>query len=69
MIDYTAWLHGAYILNAVQSALNPKKVKYPKSPINVKEKETPLSETEKFKLWVMEFNKRFEKNSNQCPNV
>lgn len=54
LMDYMAWLSGSYIINAVQTALMPKKARYPQSP---RSQEFPeLSGEERFKEWVQEFN-------------
>ncbi|WP_343248257.1 hypothetical protein [Diplocloster hominis] len=60
LIDYSAWLNGAYIVNAVQTALSPRKVKYSKMPLHTSKQDTPINDAEKFKLWAAEFNRRFE---------
>lgn len=60
LIDYTSWLNGLYIVNAVQTAFNPKKAKYPKTPMFQEEEKKSLSQEEQFLLWVDEFNKRYE---------
>lgn len=62
LIDETAWLNGMYVIHAVRTALSPKKAKYPDKPYMQQEKVEPLSEEEKFKLWVADFNKRFEES-------
>lgn len=57
--DYTAWLNGAYVLRAIQTAISPKKVKYFEQPFSYEGEREELSEEEKFLLWVEEFNHRF----------
>ena len=39
-----------------------KNAKYPQKPYSLVEKEKPLSPEEKFKLWIEEFNKKFDEN-------
>lgn len=62
LIDYSSWLSGSYIVNAIQTALNPKKVKYISKPQSECKKQEPISESEKFKLWVAAFNKKMDKS-------
>ena len=59
LLDISAYYNGLYVQQAVASCLS-KKNKYPSKPISLVKKEQPLSEEEKFKLWVQEFNKRFD---------
>lgn len=37
-----------------------KKAKYPKKPLSLVEKSKPLSGEEQFKLWIAEYNRKFE---------
>lgn len=60
LIDYTGWLNGIYIINAIQTALDPKKAKYYNQPMFEKKEEKSLSQEEKFLLWIDDFNRRFE---------
>lgn len=55
-IEYSSWLNGMYVRIAVASALNGKKVKYPKKPLDSKnvpqniEVTEDMSEEEKEKV-------------------
>lgn len=60
--DYRAWLQGAYILRAIQSALSPKKIKYFEKPMGTEEEKETLTEEERFRLWVEAFNRQFEES-------
>lgn len=55
-IDYAAWRNGMYIVNAVQTALIPKKVKYASKPLSQTASTESLSGEEEFMLWAAEFN-------------
>lgn len=59
MIDYAAWLSGAYIVNAIQAALFPKKAKYARHAFSLEEREN-ISPEDRFKEWIAVFNKRFD---------
>lgn len=59
LLDVTAYYNGLYVHHAIAACFN-KRAKYPKKPYSLVEKEKPLSAEEKFKLWVAEYNKRFE---------
>lgn len=59
LLDASAYYNGMYVQRAIASCFN-KKVKYPEKPYSLVEKEKPLSGEEQFKLWVQEFNKRFD---------
>lgn len=64
-INYSAWLHGKYIISSIQMALNPKKAKYPENPFG-KEEETqqyPEIQARKFEDWASVFNKKFQNNN------
>lgn len=58
-MDYNLWSLGIYMQSAVASALN-KNNKYFDKPISELLEEKQLSDEEKFKLWIAEFNSRFE---------
>lgn len=59
-MDFQAWLAGVYVRDAVASALVGKKHKYPENPYAMQTVSHEMSGEEKFKLWAMEFNRRFE---------
>lgn len=60
LMDYSAWLNGVYVAKAIGSCFS-NKVKYPVNPITLQQHpDADLSETEKFKLWIAEFNSRFD---------
>lgn len=61
MLDAAAYYQGLYVHRAVAACFN-KHTKYPKKPYSLVEKKKTLSPEEKFKLWIAEFNKRFEDN-------
>lgn len=63
LMDYSAWLNGVYVARAVGSCLS-NKVKYPFNPISLQQQTEELSETERFKLWIAEYNSRFEEKPN-----
>lgn len=59
LMDISAYYNGLYVQQAIASCFS-KKTKYPKKPISLIENEKTLSGEEQFKLWVQEFNKRFD---------
>lgn len=61
MLDVAAFYNGLYMQQAIASCFN-KRAKYPKKPLSLVEKEKPLSPEEKFKLWISEFNRKFDEN-------
>lgn len=60
IMDTQAWLTGIYVQEAIASALAGRKHRYPGEPYMMRDKQQEMSGEEKFKLWAMEFNKRFE---------
>ena len=60
-MDVAAYYQGLYVQMAIASCFS-KRGKYPKRPLSMEPKEEPMSGEEKFRLWVMEFNKRFEED-------
>ena len=60
-LDYAAWLNGMYVMNAIGSAFN-KNSKYPEAPISKSKEQKTLTPEEKFKLWVLEYNKKYDEN-------
>lgn len=61
LMDVAAYYQGLYVHQAIASCFN-KNAKYPKTPYSLVEKEKPLSPEEKFKLWIEEFNRKFDEN-------
>lgn len=59
LMDYQAWLNGSYIVNAVQTALSPRKAKYPKEPVSMKKVSDDNNQVAGFLNWVSEYNKKF----------
>ena len=60
MLDVSAYYQGMYVQQAIASCFS-KKVRYPKKPISLEKKKTkPLSGEEQFKLWIEEYNRRFD---------
>ena len=59
LLDVSAYYQGIYTMRAVSACLS-KKASYPKQPLSLQKSEKPLSQEERFKLWVDEFNRRFE---------
>lgn len=59
LLDVSAYYQGLYVQQAIASCFS-KKAKYPKLPLSMEQKRKSLSGEEQFKLWVQEFNKRFE---------
>lgn len=62
MLDVAAYYQGLYVHRAIASCFN-KRVKYPEKPYSLIKKEKPLTEAEKFKLWVAEFNRQFDEKN------
>lgn len=60
MLDVAAYYQGLYVQQAIASCFS-KKTKYPKKPLSLEPKKKVLSGEEQFRLWVQEFNKRFDK--------
>ena len=59
LLDVAAYYNGLYIQQAISSCFN-KRAKYPKKPLSLEEKSKTLSGEEQFKLWIAEYNRRFE---------
>lgn len=59
MLDVAAYYQGLYVQQAIASCFS-RRAKYPKRPLTMEAKKEPLSGEEQFRLWVMEFNKKFE---------
>lgn len=59
IVNYTAWLQGQYNIASIGAAMS-KNAKYPKKPLALEQQDSGMSGEEKFKLWIQEFNKRFE---------
>ena len=59
LLDAAAFYNGLYVQQAVAACFS-KKAKYPKQPLSVAQNAKPLSDAERFKMWVQEYNKRFE---------
>lgn len=57
--DYNAWTLGLYVRTAIASCFD-KKTEYPNKPFSEKQKEESISPEEKFKMWIAEFNNKFE---------
>lgn len=62
MLDVSAYYNGLYVQQAIASCFS-KKAKYPKQPLSLAKKEKPLTGEEKFKLWIEEYNRRFDEKS------
>ena len=63
LTNYSAWLYGRYQLLAIGAAMS-KRCKYPTEPFYTEEKEV-LNGEERFKLWIGEFNRKFEKEQSR----
>lgn len=59
MLDVSAYYNGIYVQQAIASCFS-KKAKYPNKPLSLMEMKQPLSGEEQFKLWVEEYNRRFD---------
>lgn len=59
LLDVSAYYQGLYVQQAIASCFS-KKAKYPKKPLSLMPKKKALSGEEQFKLWVQEYNKRFD---------
>ena len=59
LLDVSAYYQGLYVQQAIASCFS-QKAKYPSKPLSLMKKNKPLSGEEQFKLWVKEYNKRFE---------
>ena len=62
-LNVSAWLNGMYFIDSIQVGLNPKKAKYPKSPIDVygaEKKANPIVASKRFEDWANAWNKKFE---------
>ncbi len=62
LLDVSAYYNGIYVQQAIASCFD-KKVRYPKQPLSLMQKEKPLTGEEQFKLWVAEYNRRFDEKS------
>ena len=59
MLDVAAFYQGLYVKQAITSCFD-KRTKYPQKPLSLVERENTLSPEEKFKLWIEEYNRRFD---------
>lgn len=59
MLDVAAYYQGLYNVQAIAACFS-KNVKYPKKPLSLEPKKKILSEAEQFRLWVAEFNRKFD---------
>jgi len=64
-VDYSAWLQGQYICEAVAHALNSKKSPYPEEPYLVSQRRKDQEDADKmaadsFMAFAMVWNKQFE---------
>ena len=59
MLDVAAYYQGLYVQQAVASCFS-KRAKYPKKPLSLEPKKKALSGEEQFRLWVEEFNRKFD---------
>lgn len=62
MIDYTAWLHGAYVFQAINAALS-KNGKYPEEALSMSEEEKEEDSSVaamRFADWANAANKAFK---------
>lgn len=59
MLDVAAFYQGLYVKQAIASCFD-KRAKYPQKPLSFVERENTLSPEEKFKLWIEEYNRRFD---------
>ena len=61
-INHSGWVHGQYIISAIQKALDPKKAKYPDKPFDKNEEvqQNPEIQAMKFKDWADAHNKKFQ---------
>lgn len=59
LLDISAYYQGLYVQQAIASCFS-KRAKYPKQPLSLAPKKKALSGEEQFKLWVQEYNKRFD---------
>lgn len=62
LLDASAYLNGLYVQQAISSCFN-KKAKFPQKPLSLAEKKKPLSGEDKFKMWIEQYNKKFEGES------
>lgn len=67
-MNYSGWIHGQYMVSAIQTALSPKKCKYPNKPYCSKQEEENQIPQElkaeiqarKFEEWASIYNKKFQ---------
>lgn len=59
MLDIAAFYNGVYVQKAVAACFS-KKAHFPKQPLSLTESAKPLSGEERFKLWIEEYNRRFD---------
>lgn len=66
--DYQAWRIGTYMINSIQTALEPKKAKYPEQPYSMTKSDEvqahPEIQARKFEDWANAFNKKFMSQQN-----
>ena len=62
-IDWTAWLHGHYVLRAIGAAIS-NKVSYPQSPVSITEppkaNESVSTMAENMRIYALGHNRRLE---------
>lgn len=59
MLDVAAFYQGLYVKQAIASCFD-KRAKYPQKPLSLVERGNTISPEEKFKLWIEEYNRRFD---------
>lgn len=63
LVEFQAWINGMYIVNAIQTAIDPMRCKYPKNPFSEETDGEENTEIGAVKFWeyAEAFNKVFEK--------
>lgn len=63
LADFQAWRIGIYMINAIQTAFDPKKAKYPEQPYSMKKSDEvqthPEIQARRFEDWANTFNRNF----------
>jgi hypothetical protein len=67
-INYSNWLQGLYIRDAIQNALHGRKAKYPEKPYSKDETEdgTNIDVYEKFRRSMRAMNERMKENDSKA---
>lgn len=64
LLDVSAYYNGLYVQQAIASCFS-KKAKYPQKPFSLMPQKKAISKEERFKLWIQEYNRKFDEKSKE----